>query len=37
MTTIRAAIAAGELLFDALGPEALADERWGELVSDLPG
>jgi alkylation response protein AidB-like acyl-CoA dehydrogenase len=37
VTTIRAAIAAGELLIDALGPEALADERWGELVSDLPG
>jgi alkylation response protein AidB-like acyl-CoA dehydrogenase len=37
VTTIRAAIAAGELLIDALGPDALADERWGELVSDLPG
>jgi alkylation response protein AidB-like acyl-CoA dehydrogenase len=37
VTTIRGAIAAGELLCDALGPEALADERWGELVSDLPG
>ena len=37
VTTIRAAIAAGELLVDALGPEALADDRWGELVSDLPG
>jgi alkylation response protein AidB-like acyl-CoA dehydrogenase len=37
VTTIRAAIAAGELLCDALGPEALADHRWGELVSDLPG
>jgi alkylation response protein AidB-like acyl-CoA dehydrogenase len=37
VTTIRAAIAAGELLVDALGPEALSDERWGELVSDLPG
>ncbi len=37
VTTIRAAIAAGELLCDALGPEALADESWGELVSDLPG
>jgi alkylation response protein AidB-like acyl-CoA dehydrogenase len=37
VTTIRAAIAAGELLVDALGPEALSDELWGELVSDLPG
>ena len=37
MTTIRAAIAAGELICDVLGPEALADERFGELVSDMPG
>jgi alkylation response protein AidB-like acyl-CoA dehydrogenase len=37
VTTIRGAIAAGELLCDALGPAALADDHWGELVSDLPG
>jgi alkylation response protein AidB-like acyl-CoA dehydrogenase len=37
VTTIRAAIGAGELICDVLGPEALADERFGELVSDLPG
>jgi alkylation response protein AidB-like acyl-CoA dehydrogenase len=37
VTTIRAAIAAGELICDALGPEALADDRFGELVSDMPG
>jgi alkylation response protein AidB-like acyl-CoA dehydrogenase len=37
VTTLRAAIAAGELLCDVLGPEALADDRHGELVSDLPG
>jgi alkylation response protein AidB-like acyl-CoA dehydrogenase len=37
VTTIRAAIGAGELMCDVLGPDALADERFGELVSDLPG
>jgi alkylation response protein AidB-like acyl-CoA dehydrogenase len=37
VTTIRAAIAAGELLVDVLGPEGLSDALWGELVSDLPG
>jgi alkylation response protein AidB-like acyl-CoA dehydrogenase len=37
VTTIRAAIAAGELICDVFGPEALADDRFGELVSDLPG
>ncbi len=37
VTTIAAAIAAGELLCDVLGPEALSDDRFGELVSDLPG
>jgi alkylation response protein AidB-like acyl-CoA dehydrogenase len=37
VTTIRAAIGAGELICDVLGPDALADERFGELVSDLPG
>ena len=37
VTTIRAAIAAGELLVDVLGPDGLSDDYWGELVSDLPG
>lgn len=37
VTTIRAAIGAGDLICDVLGPDALADERFGELVSDLPG
>jgi alkylation response protein AidB-like acyl-CoA dehydrogenase len=37
VTTISAAIKAGELLGDVLGPEALAEDRWSELVSDLPG
>src|SRR3954453_5674532 len=37
VTTIRAAIEAGELLADALGPGALEEGGWGKLVSDLPG
>src|SRR3954451_24399063 len=37
VTTIRAAIAAGELICDVFGPGALADERFGRLVSDMPG
>ena len=37
VTTIKAAIDAGELLADTLGPHALAEEGWGKLVSDLPG
>jgi alkylation response protein AidB-like acyl-CoA dehydrogenase len=37
VTTIKAAIAAGELLCDVLGPGGLSDEYFGELVSDLPG
>ena len=37
VTTIKAAIAAGELLVDMLGPDGLSDDNWGELVSDLPG
>ncbi len=37
VTTIKAAIAAGELLADTLGPGALAENGWGKLVSDLPG
>jgi alkylation response protein AidB-like acyl-CoA dehydrogenase len=37
VTTIKAAIDAGELLADTLGPDALEGGRWGQLVSDLPG
>jgi len=37
VTTIKAAIAAGELLADVLGPAGLSEDGWGELVSDLPG
>jgi alkylation response protein AidB-like acyl-CoA dehydrogenase len=37
VTTIQAAIAAGDLICDVLGPAALAHERFGELVSDMPG
>ena len=37
VTTISAAIAAGDLICDVLGPEGLSDERFGELVSDMPG
>lgn len=37
VTTIRAAIAAGDLICDVLGPAGLSDDRFGELVSDMPG
>jgi alkylation response protein AidB-like acyl-CoA dehydrogenase len=37
VTTIRAAIAAGDLIADVLGPEGLSDARFGQLVSDMPG
>jgi alkylation response protein AidB-like acyl-CoA dehydrogenase len=37
VTTIKAAIAAGDLIVDVLGPAGLAHERFGELVSDMPG
>jgi alkylation response protein AidB-like acyl-CoA dehydrogenase len=39
VTTIKAAIEAGELLADTLGPDALSLEAgaWGKLISDLPG
>ena len=39
VTTIKAAIEAGELLADTLGPEALSMEPggWGKLIADLPG
>ena len=34
---MRAAIDAGELIVDVLGPGALEDEKAGRLVSDMPG
>jgi len=38
VTTVNAAIAAGELIADVLGPEALAeDSEWAYLTSFLPG
>jgi alkylation response protein AidB-like acyl-CoA dehydrogenase len=39
VTTIKAAIDAGDLLADTLGPDALSDEEhgFGKLISDLPG
>ena len=37
VTTVRAATAAGELIADALGPGALAEDKAGRLVSDMPG
>ena len=38
VTAVRAAIEGGDLIADALGPEALADESdWNYLISFLPG
>ena len=38
VTMVNAAIAAGELIADVIGPEALsADSEWAYLVSFLPG
>lgn len=39
VTTIKAAIEAGELLADTLGPDALRmdGDAWGKLIADLPG
>ena len=39
VTTIKAAIDAGDLLADTLGPDALSDDDdgFGKLISDLPG
>src|SRR4051794_36597168 len=37
VTTVRAAIEAGDLLVDVLGPGALEDAKAGRLVSDMPG
>jgi alkylation response protein AidB-like acyl-CoA dehydrogenase len=38
VTTVNAAIAAGELIADVLGPEALAeDSEWAYMISFLPG
>jgi alkylation response protein AidB-like acyl-CoA dehydrogenase len=38
VTTVNAAVAAGELIADVLGPEALDDdEQWAYMISYLPG
>ena len=38
VSTVNAAIAAGDLISDVLGPEALAeDSEWGYMISFLPG
>jgi alkylation response protein AidB-like acyl-CoA dehydrogenase len=38
VTTVRAAIDAGELIADVIGPEALADDsEWAYMISFLPG
>jgi len=37
VTMVRAAIDAGELLADVIGPEAFSDEEYGEIISFLPG
>ena len=37
VTAVNAAIAAGDLIADVLGPEALRDGEWSYLISFLPG
>jgi alkylation response protein AidB-like acyl-CoA dehydrogenase len=37
VTTVSAAVKAGDLIVDALGPAGLDHDRFGKLVSDLPG
>jgi alkylation response protein AidB-like acyl-CoA dehydrogenase len=37
VTMVKAAIAAGDLIADVFGPEALEDPRWGYMISFLPG
>jgi alkylation response protein AidB-like acyl-CoA dehydrogenase len=37
VTMVNAAIAAGDLIADTLGPAALADPEWSYLISFLPG
>ena len=38
VTTVKAAIDAGELIADVLGPDALAeDSEWAYMISFLPG
>ena len=37
VTIVNAAIAAGDLIADALGPDALEDPDWGYMISFLPG
>jgi len=37
VTAVKAAIAAGDLIADVIGPEALAEGEWAYLISFLPG
>jgi alkylation response protein AidB-like acyl-CoA dehydrogenase len=37
VTIVNAAIAAGDLIADALGPDVLEDSDWGYMISFLPG
>ncbi len=37
VTAVKAAIEAGDLIADVLGPEALQDEEWARFISFLPG
>ncbi|HVS28184.1 MAG TPA: acyl-CoA dehydrogenase family protein, partial [Solirubrobacteraceae bacterium] len=37
ITMVNAAIAAGDLIADVLGPEALVEGEWNYLISFLPG
>ncbi len=37
VTAVNAAIKAGDLIADVLGPETLADGEWADLISFLPG
>jgi len=37
VTAVRAAIEAGDLIADVLGPDALGDNEWSYLISFLPG
>jgi alkylation response protein AidB-like acyl-CoA dehydrogenase len=37
VTIVNAAIAAGDLVADALGPDVLEDADWGYMISFLPG
>jgi len=37
VTVVQAAIDAGELIADVIGPDALTDPEWGYLISFMPG